>query len=111
MHLTYNGQDVEFEDFDGGELIKVNLNSTGDPNGEGIWAMLRPEDKKTYDNDESHGELVVASLRNTSFSGIPWGSFIIAETRGSKRPVCNLSHMQANKETLSSALATAKTGD
>jgi len=76
LELLYDGKTVEFEDFDGGEVIKINLHFDGE-DGEGIWAMLRPDDQKAYDNDES-GKLVVCSL---------------AELQGSGRPSTNLSLM------------------
>lgn len=91
MELLYDGKTVEFEDFDGGEVIKINLHFDGE-DGEGIWAMLRPDDQKAYDNDES-GKLVVCSLRNKSLHGVPWGAFILAELQGSGRPSTNLSLM------------------
>lgn len=67
-------------------------------NGEGIWAVCMEEDKKTLDLDAYQGQFI-AWAANDSFyyPEIYYGSEILAEFRGKKRPVAVWDDLQGTK--------------
>lgn len=91
--LEYMGQTIEFEPFkeEDSHLIKIVIDPQGDGQFcEGIWANIRPADWDKYNNPQDNTSLIVCMLRNDSIHGMPYGSYLIAQCRGDKRPVCNL---------------------
>ena len=76
------------KNFAEGMAVKVNiLNKQHE--SEGIWlALITPEDKKLYYDEESHGEKIRGILLNDSlfFRGGSWGTVINGVTRGDIRP-------------------------
>jgi hypothetical protein len=73
-------------------LIKVNLQD--DDGSEGIWAYIDDITKIEYDKDNRSDKSYLASLANTSLSGVPWGCYIIFRMKGSSRPEALMSEIR-----------------
>ena len=69
-------------------------------NGEGIWAVCSAEDKKKFDRDCSEGQFIAwAANDSVYFPGeVVYGSAILAEFRGEKRPVAVWDDLRGTKE-------------
>lgn len=85
--LIYRDQPFEFEHIPNNRenYRKIRLIDE-DGCGEGIWVVLSDEGLAKYKDDTSVGETIVCCLRNHSLIGIPWGAYVVAETRGPNRP-------------------------
>lgn len=83
--------------------IKVNLPSSEEDYkqgyGEGVWAIVTPEIKKAYDDDEA-GTTYNGILDNDScyYVGLEHGAAIPFEMRGEKRPVVPYSWLKDHYE-------------
>lgn len=96
-----DGSKIEFTPLKASDAnIKVNLNDSGSANGEGIWATVSAEDKKRHDNNTSSGRFVCMLVNHAiAFYPAPsWGLHIVAEFRGSNRPVANIELVDYNQK-------------
>lgn len=90
MKLTCKGETIQFEDWtpEESQLGKIRLMLEAGDSAEGIWVWVHPDYRAKYEDDDSEDELIVCALANQSLLGLPWGAYVLAQTRGSNRPEC-----------------------
>ena len=88
------------EQFNAG-LIKFNIpdeDNIHSNNGEGVWGWVISEDKKKYDNDKYHGELVAILLNQplNYFGRLKWGDEVKLKCHGENRPTLDPDWVKEN---------------
>lgn len=86
------------------KLVRLNLPDTIENyksgNGEGIFAVIpEKEDQEKYDADHSDGQFFAYSCSDSFYyPNIHCGDLILAEFRGSKRPIAVWDNLTGTKE-------------
>lgn len=98
IEITYQGEKYKFEPFEynNDNLRKVHLDAGGEGTSEGIWAVIHPDYVKVYDDEFSHNEPVICFLSNASINGLPWGTYIVCETKGELIPSCRINQLSGD---------------
>lgn len=95
-----SGEVIEFDPlkYDEKNLIKLRMHNEGN-DGEGIWAIVSPENKAKHDDDSTPPAYFVAMLANSSLYfalGESWGMHVVGRFNGASRPESNWNWVDYN---------------